>query len=535
VTSDPRAFFALDEGAATTSAAVIARLGGRWRLLASTAFPAAIATDAILGLLVERLRDADTVIADAIGADSDAVDGWARVAVRGRPAGRLAVVAGAERAIAPFAAAAAATGWRVAPGSAERLDPIAMTALLVDPAVEAVLVGAGEPPGADERPTLDDLAALVAGVAVRRPELSIVLAGAMAERAARLADLDDRTGPLLVAPAPVDAAAEAVLRTLLLDLRAAADDPRRAIVRSIGTLADVLDRRIELVEVGISGGLRVHALPGIGGDPGSVRSSIVAAAGLTGEEREDVAVDDLMAWSTMPFDRHRMRDRLRELRTVPWGDCAGDGALLRLAAARAALTRLVEATPEIGVLPAPDLLVAAGGAWAVAPGPAIALALIDVIRRPGVSALAFDHAGLLGPLGAIEDPDERRSVVGDLADEILAPLGSVVMPQGLHNGRPAGHAVIHHGADSSAELELVPGGLELVDLPPGDTAIAEFQFRHPVRLGVRGRRFAVDVSGGLGGLLVDLRDVPLRLPDRQDRRRELLAGWQAALWGGGEG
>jgi hypothetical protein len=40
----------------------------------------------------------------------------------------------------------------------------------------------------------------------------------------------------------------------------------------------------------------------------------------------------------------------------------------------------------------------------------------------------------------------------------------------------------------------------------------------------------VDVSGGLGGLLVDLRDVPLRLPDRLDRRRELLDAWQESLW-----
>jgi hypothetical protein len=534
VTSDPRAFFALDEGAATTSAAIIARLGGRWRLLASTAFPAAIATDAILGLLVGRLCDADPRLADAVGASPSAVEGWTRLAVRSRPAGRLAVVAGAERAIAPFAGAASMVGWRIAPGSAERLDPIAMTSLLLGADIDAVLVGAGEPPGADERPALDDLAGLVAGVAFRRPELSIVLAGSMAERSPRFEDLGDRMGQVLAAPAPVDDSGSATLQALLLDLRAATDDPRRAIVRSIGSLAEVLDRRIELVEVGIGGGLRAYALPGIGGEPGTVRSAIIATGGLTGEEREDAAVDDLMAWSTMALDRHRMRDRLRELRTAPWGDCAGDGARLRLTAARAALGRLVEATPDIGALPPPDLLVAGGGAWAVAPGPAIALALADVIRRPGASALAFDHAGLLGPLGAIEDPAERRSVLGDLADDLLAPLGSVVMPQGLHSGRPAGQALVRGRSAAPVELELVPGGIELVDLPPGEVAQAEFQFRTPVRLGVRGRRFVVDVTGGLGGLLVDLRDVPLRLPDRQDRRRELLAAWQGALWGDAE-
>jgi hypothetical protein len=73
-----------------------------------------------------------------------------------------------------------------------------------------------------------------------------------------------------------------------------------------------------------------------------------------------------------------------------------------------------------------------------------------------------------------------------------------------------------------------------VDLAPGQTAIAEFRFRDSVRLGARGRHFAIDVAGGLGGLVVDLRDVPLKLPDRADRRRDLLAAWQTAMWAGAE-
>ena len=87
-----------------------------------------------------------------------------------------------------------------------------------------------------------------------------------------------------------------------------------------------------------------------------------------------------------------------------------------------------------------------------------------------------------------------------------------------------------HAGTGASDSDLVPGGLELVDLPPGEVATAEFAFRDSVRLGARGRRFAVDVAGGLGGLLVDLRDVPLRLPDRPERRRELLDAWQESLW-----
>jgi hypothetical protein len=190
---------------------------------------------------------------------------------------------------------------------------------------------------------------------------------------------------------------------------------------------------------------------------------------------------------------------------------------------------LVEATPEQSALPAPDLVVLAGGAFAAAPGPAIALAMADVIRHPGVVSVAYDHARLLGPLGMIPDGAERRQAISDLADDMLAPLGSVVIPGGIRAGTSAGTLTVHVGTGAS-ETDLVPGGLELVDLPPGEVATAEFHFRDTVRLGTRGRRFAVDVSGGLGGLLVDLRDVPLRLPDRPERRRELLDAWQESLW-----
>ena len=44
----------------------------------------------------------------------------------------------------------------------------------------------------------------------------------------------------------------------------------------------------------------------------------------------------MLAWSTTALDRHRLTDRLNDLRLVPWGEADGDGAIFRLAAAKAA-------------------------------------------------------------------------------------------------------------------------------------------------------------------------------------------------------
>jgi hypothetical protein len=319
------------------------------------------------------------------------------------------------------------------------------------------------------------------------------------------------------------------LRELLEDLRAPADDARRAIARAAAALADSLDRRVEIVDIGFEGGLRATAAPGVGGARASVTASFVADACLVPPDVDDAAVDRVLAWSTFPIDRHRLRDRLRELRLAPWADAAGVGARLRLAAARAALAVLVEATPGQTAEAAPDLIVAAGGAWAVAPGPAVALAIADVVRRPAAVGIAVDHARLLAPVGSIPDATERRQLLGDIVDDMLAPLASVIIPGGVRAGHTAGRMTVH-GATGTTELDLIPGSLELVDLPPGEFGTAELWFRDTVRLGGRGRHFAIDVAGGLGGLLLDLRDVPLRLPDRPDRRRELLETWQDSLW-----
>jgi hypothetical protein len=540
VTTQPHAFLTIDHGSATVSVALIGRAAGAWRLIGSLAIPAGADLDPAVDLLVARTIAVDPAVAEGLGIVDLPREDFPILEVRSRRPRRAAIVAGSERTLAGLVATAGRSGWRTSGASVEATDPLAMTRMLLESTIEAIVVGAGDPPRADERGAIREIATLVAAVATRRPDVPVVLAGSMSEALDVFGDVGARPGEVVLAPAALPATrsadpdADDPLGDLLLELALPVDDPRRALGTGTRTLAELLDRRVEAIMLGHDAAARAVAVPGQGGQASTVRLAVVPAAAVAPDEPDDAVVDGIMAWSTMPADRHRIRDRMRELRIAPWSDAAGDGAALRMAAARAALVRLAEATSRFDDGPVPDLVVAASGVWTSVPAPAVALAHIDVLRRPGASQYALDHARLLGPLGAIPDAGERRVLLMDLVDDLLAPLGSVVTPAGLRAGRSIGSVVVH-ARDGVSELELMPGGLELVDLPPGSTAVAEFKFRERVRLGGRGRHFAIDVAGGLGGLMVDLRDVPLKLPDRADRRRDLLAAWQSSLWAGSEG
>lgn len=531
---ESRAFVTLDHGTATTAAALVARTGGTWRLLGASSVPAAVDPEAVIERIRARLAAADPDLAAtlAIGGPGGAA-GLPRVECTTTRPPEIAVVAATARVLRPLVQAAGAAGWRVRPLALDGAEILPAATALADPHVTAILAGASDPPGADERGLLPDIGALVAAATERRPDLVTVLAGGLAAPGGAVEAMlrPDRPGATMLGPSPASGGGEP-LRRLLDGLRGGERDGRRALATATATLAEVLQRRVEVVEIGQSGASRAIAAYAPG-RPSEARWASVPSAALLPPAFTDAHLDAVAGWLTVPLDRLRVRDRLRELALVPWGDAAGEGAMLRMAAARAALVRLLAATPALDDRPAAEVVVAAGGAWSVAPAPAVALALADAVRRPGVRGLAWDHARLLAPLGTIDDPDERRRVIGDLRDDLLLPLGSVVMPAGLRAGRPAGHLVVD-GPGGPADLDLVAGGLELVDLPPGERAVVEMRFRDAVDLGVRVKHAAVEVAGGLGGLLVDLRDVPLRLPDRPERRRDLLAAWQSALWAGSD-
>jgi hypothetical protein len=537
VTRAPSALVAVDAGAATTAVALLGRPGERWRLAGSMAAPAGVDPADILEVLAARVRAADPALADAIGLRPGEIEALPRLASRSAAPRTLVAIGASRRSVAILESIAARTAWRVVGASTETHDPREMTELALRADVSAVLLTAGDPPGPDERASLDDLAGLVGAAARRRPELQVIVGGAIRRRRAWVEGLgEDPPGdPDRIVEAPAigqrrhaDEGIRAVLEGLLAD----PGDGRQALRATAASLADLLDRRVEIVEVGHDGGARAVAAPGAPGDEPTSSAVTTARGALVPPDPDDAIVDQVLAWTTGSLDRHRMGDRLRDLRATPWSDGAGEGARLRLAAARAALARIAALTPELSALPAPDLTILSGGCFAAAPAAAVVLAAADAMRRTGATQLAADPARLLGPIGTIEDPVERRALLADVAGDLLVPLGSVVLAAGLGARRDDGSvgrlALEQDGA--TTRRELAAGDLAFLDLAPGATATATLELREAARIGRRTRHVSVEVSGGIAGLLVDLRDIPLRLPDRRDRRRSVLTAWSALAW-----
>jgi hypothetical protein len=325
------------------------------------------------------------------------------------------------------------------------------------------------------------------------------------------------------------------------------------------SLASLLDRAVDAVDVGHAAGMRTVADP-----DGSIEWLLRADAALVPARSlaDDGEVDRILRWCALPADQSTLRDRVRNLGLAPWRDAAGDGVRIRLAALRAALERLSgswasddrdashryrkatrraigtsgpggiprRATSDAGSVSTPDLVLASGGAFASVPAPIAALALLDALRRPGARTMIWDHARLLAPLGTLAAEADRRRLMVDLLDDAFVPLGSALVAGEVGPGHPTTLRV--STSFGSSETALTVGSLRTVDLPPGVTAHVELESQEPVMLGLRARHVTMELTGGLAGLLVDTRETPLRLHERGDRRRAQLDGWERALWTG---
>ena len=457
MSSEPRAFAAIDQGTATIAVSLIGRFDGRWRLLGAHRRPRRGPADALLERLRVRLVDGRCGPRGGAGPSRRRVPRPTCPGRRARPrapAGdgrrrRHEADARAPRRRRDLGRLAGARRWR---STARRSVAVARPPRRPDRS--AVLAGSGEPPGGDERPLIPDLVTIIEAAAQRRPDLTTVLVGGLAEPGGRMeaAIRPERPGATLTAPSPAKGGGAA--------LRGAARLAARRTRATAGARSRPRPGRWRRCWAAGSRSSRSASRPARASPPRPIArgwtapsippttpSAVVADAALLPRGFGDAHLDAIIGWLShlaRPAPRagsaararpRAMGRRGRRRRAAAPGGRAGRS---RAPPRRHADVRRPPPARSRRRSPA------APGAWRPAAG--VALAAADVIRRPGVRALGQDHARLLAPLGTIPDPAERRLIIEDLRDEIVLPLGSVLMPAGLRVGRSAGRLVVRGAA-----------------------------------------------------------------------------------------
>ncbi len=534
MTPDVPSFFTLDHGTVSTAAALIAPVAGRFRVLAASTVPAGIDDDALLEDLAWRVARTDASLAGAL----DAWSSWSRLDVRSaRPPNACLVAASLETGTL-LERAFTAAGWSVsARFYGPEPDLIALAGACLGEGLDAVVMGGREDVETEERDQARLLWPRTGSLARLRDDVAVIACGPFIERPEGIPD--DRLfslpapDPQAGSPAsPLTQAAAQVGGHLAGGLAPGVTDSRAALRRTIGSLAVLLGKRVDGIEIGAASASRTLATP-----DGEVRHAVLAGAALLPRAivDDDEAAEAVLRWSAVAGDPATRIDRLRDLVLHPWSGFERDGLHLRMAALRASLERVQQgwaavAGEALAEDPAADVLVLAGGGFGPLPATASALAVADAIRRPGAVTILHDHAGVLAPLGALPVEVDRRRLLADLMDDCLLPIGSAVLTGATGGGKDPGRVLISTPLFED-ELPLEPG-LRLVDLPPGIVARLEIDPGQGSVLGVSGRRLGLEVSGGLGGLLLDTRPLDLELPPSGEQRRAILESWEEPAWVG---
>lgn len=522
----------VDIGSAWTKASVVARSRGRWRICAHTAQPSSWEYDELVTALAAQLE---------AGADRRLVDRLPQIVAAApwiechtpRRAGQLAIAAvSRDVSGAALRRAAQSAGWVVAE-SATMDDGRSLAERLA--ALQAAQVDAWLLAGGFDSARAEQALEVAAMVAAARGEAHtpVIWAGS-AELADEVSSLFE-AGSLSVVPNPRPAADRdepgplrehlEVLLQRIVDTGESIHLAPVSFRRAIAELARASSVRIVGVDVGARYATWVTAEP-----DGVAGSRIFASGGLTSPALVATGAPGRLARS-MPYaiDELAVADVLQNVRarpaTMPQTE---DELAVTHAAVRSLLAQMAAEEPTLSA----DLIIGSGRSLGTTPIPAqAAQLLLDGIRPLGVTQLAIDPAGALGPLGSLDDLEIGEGIAS-LRDDLIVPLGAAVVCRGGRSGQPAMRVTVHRvGWPAIGPIELRTGSVRVVPLERGQQAELEIELEPGVTLGAarRSRRVRSEVRGGIVGLVLDARDAPLLLPRRTDERRAVLAGWREAF------
>jgi len=181
------------------------------------------------------------------------------------------------------------------------------------------------------------------------------------------------------------------------------------------------------------------------------------------------------------------------------------------------------------LMPLFEPILAGGGAISDAPTPGQSLLLLlDALQPVGITSIILDQNNLLSLLGAAAEFNQLLpvQVLESGAFMSLGTIVSVISPAAYNTPVLKARLTYEDGSEARAEVKF--GGLEILPLGMGQTARLALHPLHRSDIGNGpGRTAAVQVAGGVMGVVIDARGRPLALPQDPVRRRELFKKW---LW-----
>jgi len=251
-------------------------------------------------------------------------------------------------------------------------------------------------------------------------------------------------------------------------------------------------------------------------------------------------LEDIMRWLPLDIAPSVVRDYLYQRSLYPGTipatkeDHAIGHAISRQALYLAMQTARRNFPPEArlirkDLMPLFEPILAGGGALSDAPTPGQSLLLLlDALQPVGITSIILDQNNLLPLLGAAAEANHLLpvQVLESGAFMSLGTIVSVISPASY--GTPVLKARLTYEDESDARAEVKFGGLEILPLGMGQTARLTLQPLHRSDIGNGpGRTAAIQVAGGVMGVVIDARGRPLALPEDPVRRRELFKKW---LW-----
>lgn len=247
-----------------------------------------------------------------------------------------------------------------------------------------------------------------------------------------------------------------------------------------------------------------------------------------------IRLEDLIQWLPEPIPADVVRDYIWQKSIFPENlPCTPEALMMDHALARQLIRHSSrQALAKLGGgYQVFEPILASGSVIGRAPSPAHSLRLLlDGLQPQGLSIALLDQNGVVAGLGAAAAFNSLLPVQV-LDTGILLLLGTIICPNSLEKPKtPILKVKIEYESGGESNVDVEQGTLVSLPVPPGQMAFVNIKplRRTEVIPGKRGSaRFKV--FGGACGVVIDARGRPIRLPEDETRRIELLRRWQASL------